>query len=418
VATDFKMPSLGADMEAGTVVAWHKRPGEAVKRGDPLVDVETDKGTIEVETWETGSLEQILVEAGQKVPVGTVLARISPAAGLAGGQGQTSAPQAMLSTPLPPPEPARVEAAPVAAPSAPPKPAGARLRVTPLARRIAEQRGISLANIVGTGTQGAITRVDVDTAAARQPGPPETPLRDIAIVTQAAPAAAAGKHDLTAAMRHAIAAAVQKSKREIPHYYMQTDVCMDSALAWLEAENLKRSVGARLLISALLLRAVALAVREVPEMNGYWLDGGFRPSPAVHIGMAVSLRRGGLVAPAIHDVESLGVDDLMHKLLDVVARARGGKLRSSEVSDGTITVTSLGDTGVETVFGVIYPPQVAIVGFGKVSERAWAENGMVGARQVVTVTLSGDHRVSDGHRGGLFLAAVRRRLHAPETLFT
>jgi pyruvate dehydrogenase E2 component (dihydrolipoamide acetyltransferase) len=154
----------------------------------------------------------------------------------------------------------------------------------------------------------------------------------------------------------------------------------------------------------------------VPEVNGFWIDGAFQPSEAVHVGVAISLRQGGLIAPAIHDVQAKSLAELMRDLRDLVARARGGRLRSSEVSDPTITVTNLGDQGVQTAFGIIHPPQVALVGFGKISERPWAVEGMLGVRPVLTATLAADHRASDGHRGGLFLAAIDRLLQEPEKL--
>jgi pyruvate dehydrogenase E2 component (dihydrolipoamide acetyltransferase) len=159
-----------------------------------------------------------------------------------------------------------------------------------------------------------------------------------------------------------------------------------------------------------------LAVREVPEMNGFWVDGAFRRGEGVHVGVAISLRQGGLVNPAIHDVDKKTLDEVMADMLDLVNRARAGRLRSSELSDGTITVTILGEQGVQTVFGVIYPPQVALVGFGKITERPIADKGMIGVRLAIDATLSGDHRVSDGHRGGRFLAAIDRLLQEPEKL--
>jgi pyruvate dehydrogenase E2 component (dihydrolipoamide acetyltransferase) len=166
----------------------------------------------------------------------------------------------------------------------------------------------------------------------------------------------------------------------------------------------------------LLVKAVALAVRATPEVNGFWVDGAFRPSEHVHVGMAVSLRQGGLVAPALHHADRKPLGDLMKEILDVTNRARTGVLRSSEVADATITVTSLGDQGVESVFGIIHPPQVALVGFGKVVERPWASGGMLGVRPVISATLSADHRASDGHRGGRFLAAIDALLQEPEKL--
>jgi pyruvate dehydrogenase E2 component (dihydrolipoamide acetyltransferase) len=217
-------------------------------------------------------------------------------------------------------------------------------------------------------------------------------------------------------MRAAIGAAMARSKREIPHYYLSTRIDMSRALRWLGEQNEKRQPAERLLPAVLMLRAVALAVDDVPEMNGYWIDDEFRAGGGVHIGVGIALRTGGLVAPAIHDVDRKTLDELMHHLLDLVKRARAGSMRSSEVTDATITVTNLGDQGVETVFGVIYPPQVALVGFGKIAERPWAADGMLGVHPVVTATLAADHRASDGHRGGRFLTAIDRLLQEPEKL--
>jgi pyruvate dehydrogenase E2 component (dihydrolipoamide acetyltransferase) len=217
-------------------------------------------------------------------------------------------------------------------------------------------------------------------------------------------------------MRRAIAALMARSKREIPHYYLATHIDLRRALEWLERENTTRPVAERLLPAALLLKAVALAVHQVPEMNGLMKADQFTPSRAVHLGVAISLRQGGLIAPAIHDADRLTLGELMRTLRDLVSRARAGTLRGSEMADPTITVTNLGDQGVESVFGVIYPPQVALVGFGRIAERPWAAGGMVGARPTVTATLAADHRVSDGHRGGLFLAAIDRLLQQPEAL--
>jgi pyruvate dehydrogenase E2 component (dihydrolipoamide acetyltransferase) len=217
-------------------------------------------------------------------------------------------------------------------------------------------------------------------------------------------------------MRQAIAAAMARSKREIPHYYLGTTIDMGRAMAWLADENLKRPVADRLLYGVLLIKAVALALREVPELNAVWREGQAVQSPSIHVGVAISLRGGGLVAPALHDTDRQSLSELMRSFRDLVARAHAGTLRSSELSDPTITVTSLGEQGVETAFGVIYPPQVALVGFGKVVERPWAVEGQVTVRPVMTATLSADHRVTDGHRGGLFLAAVDRLLQQPEVL--
>jgi pyruvate dehydrogenase E2 component (dihydrolipoamide acetyltransferase) len=217
-------------------------------------------------------------------------------------------------------------------------------------------------------------------------------------------------------MRRAIGDLMARSKREVPHYYLSTTVDLAAAMSFLAAENAEREVGRRLVPAALLLKASALAARTVPSINGFWVEDAFVPAEHVHLGVAVALRQGGLIAPAIHDADLLTVDELMAALRDLVTRARGGRLRGSEMTDGTLTVTNLGDRGVEAVFGVIYPPQVALVGFGRVIESPAAVDGMLTVRPVVTATLSADHRATDGHIGGLYLTAVADLLQRPEEL--
>jgi pyruvate dehydrogenase E2 component (dihydrolipoamide acetyltransferase) len=391
------MPSLGADMEAGTLVEWLKHPGDAIKRGDIIAVVDTQKGAIEIEVFEDGILDQTIVTPGERVPVGTVLARIRGT-----GPEPVGRPPAAPMPTAPPVAPTATAEPPSAAPAAGREQSG-RVRVSPMARKLAADRGVDLTNITGTGSQGAITREDVDRAAAT--------LKTLAAQRTVAPAA-----DRTAAMRSAIAAAMARSKREIPHYYLSTTIDLSTALTWLRTENEKRPMTERLLPAVLLIKAVALALREVPELNGYWIDGGFKPGSGIHVGSAISLRGGGLVAPALHDADKADLTTLMRTLQDVVARARAGSLRSSEFIDPTITVTNLGDQGVESTFGIIYPPQVALVGFGKISERPWVGSGKIEARPLLTATLSADHRASDGHRGGVFLSAIDRLLQIPEKL--
>jgi pyruvate dehydrogenase E2 component (dihydrolipoamide acetyltransferase) len=224
------------------------------------------------------------------------------------------------------------------------------------------------------------------------------------------------KEQKQAAMRRAIAAAMAKSKREIPHYYLSHRIDMSRPLTWLEEENLKRPITNRLVPAVLLLKATALAIREVPETNGFWIEDGFQPAKDIHLGMGISLRGGGLIAPAIHHADQKDLDELMVALRDLVKRSRSGGLRSSEMTDATVTVTNMGDLGVDLVYGVIYPPQVALIGFGKVMDQPWVENGMIGIRPVLTVTLAADHRASDGHRGGIFLSTIAKILQDPEAL--
>jgi len=222
--------------------------------------------------------------------------------------------------------------------------------------------------------------------------------------------------DQRAAMRHAIAAAMSKSNREIPHYHLLHHTPLTHALAWLERRNATTSVQDRVLPAALFSRAVVVAVQRVPGLNGFWVDDAFHPMDRVHLGCAIALRDGGLIAPAILDAHELDLDALMRALRDLTGRVRAGRLRGREMTDATITVTNLGENSVEVVHGVIYPPQVALVGFGGIVERPWVEDGVFAARKVVAVSVAGDHRASDGRLGARFLAEVDRLLRNPEEL--
>jgi pyruvate dehydrogenase E2 component (dihydrolipoamide acetyltransferase) len=387
---EFKLPSLGSDMEQGKLLAWHVKPGDPIRRGQVVAVVDTSKAAVDVETWNDGTVFELLVQPGEMVPVGAVLATV-----LEPDETAEHARQVQRSDQAPPPAPSAVPAiAPAAAPSAAPV---GRRRVSPAARKHAGDAGIDLAGVTGTGPGGAVTLQDVEHA------------------IHAAPAAPAPA-DRQREMRKSIAAAMSRSKREIPHYYLSETVPMQRAQDWLAAANAQRPVTERLLMAALQLKAVALALQNYPDLNGFFRDGAHQASAQAHVGVAIALRQGGLVAPALQDVASKPLDQLMRELADLVRRARAGSLRSSEMSAPTITVTNLGEQGVEAVFGVIYPPQVALVGFGRIGERPWASNGALSAMPVTTASLAADHRVSDGHRGALFLAAVRERLQHPAEL--
>ena len=405
---EFRMPSLGADMETGKLVEWLVVPGQRVRRGDIVAMVETQKGLFEVEIFADGVMGELLVQPGQTVPVGTVLATIDN--GTAGTGEKQPAPTDAAA--------ARAGAEPKTAPA--PAATPGRIACSPSARQLALELGVDLATVTGTGPHGAIGRGDVEAAARAAGMKPPAPAEPVS-PAQAEPSAekAVDKPAPTAAMkamRQAIAAAVSRSNREIPHYYLESEIDLSRPLKWLEEENRKRSLRERILPVALLVKAVALALREVPELNGFWQNDQLEVRPDIHIGFAVALRQGGLISPAVHHVDQLGVGEVMERLVDLIERTRTGHLRGSEMTDATVSVTSLGDRGVRTVYGVIYPPQVALIGFGRISERPWAEDGMLGVRRCVTATLAADHRATDGHQGALFLEALNRHLNLPETL--
>ena len=374
------MPTLGADMTVGTLLAWMKKPGDEVKRGEIIAEVDTDKGVIEVEVFTSGIIEKLLIEPGAEVPVGTVLAIIRE-----------------------PGEVPRAEVSTVAAPGTVISPSHVepRVHISPAAKKLATELGVDISLVTGTGSGGRIQRVDIERAASAKPS---------GVV---APGAAVERQER---MRRTIAAAMARSKREIPHYYLSTTIDMSNAMAWLAEENLKRPVVDRLLYGVLLIKAVALALHEVPELNSVWKDEKLNLCTEINVGVAISLRQGGLVAPALRGTDKQNLDELMKNFRDLVKRARAGSLRSSELSEPTITVTSLGERGAESVFGIIYPPQVAIIGFGRPVEWPRTLDGQIVLRPAVKATLSGDHRVTDGHRGSLFLAAVDRLLQDPGKL--
>lgn len=401
---DFKMPSLGADMEKGTLVAWNVKPGDRVKKGDIIAVIETDKGAFDTECYEAGVIDRLLVEPGTKVPVGTVLATLRSDGPAAPAAQVATEPRKVISVPPPVPAPEHAPAPPVTV---------AHFRASPLARKVAAQLGVDLATVDGTGPGGVIERADVERADATRTATPPPPAQQEAPATPATPAPAGEFAD---GMRRAIAAAMSKSNREIPHYYLSTRIDMTAPLEWMEAENVKRGIKERLLPAVLTLKAVALALRDVPELNGFWREDAFHASDVIHIGFAVAIRGGGLITPAIHDADRKSLDELMAALRDVIDRSRSGRLRASEMRDPTITVTNLGDLGVEGVFGVIYPPQVALVGFGKITEQPWAAGGMLGVRRVMNTSLAGDHRATNGHRGAQFLDALNRHLQEPAKL--
>ena len=384
--TEFRLPALGADMDDGTLVEWHVVPGDHVKRGDVVAVVETDKGAIDVEIFLDGIVREILVSPGTRVPVGAVLAMIETDAVAAGAAPAAATADAVAGAP--------------AAPSD-------RPRISPAARRRAQELGVDAANLQGTGPGGAVTVADVERAQPIQM-PPHPP----------APTGVGGGTEKTerASMRAAIAEAMSRSKREIPHYYLSTTVDVTPAVTWLASHNASVPVAQRLLFAALLVKSVALACREHEGFSGFHREGSYEASPAVHVGVAVALRGGGLVAPAIMDAADRALAEVMEDLRAVVTRARAGRLRASELAAPTIILTSLGDSAVDAVFPIIQPPQVAIVGAGAVAERPWVVAGSVVPRQVLTLALGADHRVTDGRLGAQFLAGIAAKLVDPASL--
>ncbi|HVV69752.1 MAG TPA: dihydrolipoamide acetyltransferase family protein [Gammaproteobacteria bacterium] len=351
---EFKMPALGAEMTSGKLLEWKVKEGDSIKRLDIIAVIDTDKAAIEIESFVEGVVQSLLVQPGERVQVGAVLALIRETG----------------------------EAALIPAKAPAPVSKGRAFKISPLARKMAEQWGIDPANIVGTGLDGVITEADIEKFRATT--------------------TALSSSDRTLAMQKVIGAAMARSKREIPHYYLSCEIDLNLALKWLEQYNSIHPMSERILYVVLLIKAVAESIKKFPQFNGFYIDDEFHPAPSVHAGIAIALRGGGLIAPALLNVDQLSLREIMQGLTDLVSRARSAKLKGSEMSDSTITITNLGELGVDSVFGVIYPPQVALIGFGRISPR-----------NTIIASLAADHRVSNGHLGGRFLSAIQQFLQEP-----
>jgi pyruvate dehydrogenase E2 component (dihydrolipoamide acetyltransferase) len=424
---DITMPSLGADMTEGTLTQWLVKEGEQVASGDIIAVLETQKGAIDMEVYSSGTIAEILVLPVTEVPVGTVLARIR----LAEPSKNRSEPIPVLA---PLPAPIKV-ITPDATTSEPPIEMEKSIAVSklakvndikvtdvkasPIARRLAKEQQLNLSGIKGSGPQGAILLNDL------------SHLLKTEINIKNDNHKSADKTEQN--MRNAIAVAMTKSKQEIPHFYLSLELELNNAQQWLQQRNQATSPEKKVLLLALLLKALAKSLVKYPKLNGFYQSAfyqgttfgkestfekksAFEQASGIHIGNVISLRQGGLVVPAIHDVDKLSVTELMRGLRDITDRSRNGHLRSSELMDATITVTNMGERGADSVFGIIYPPQVAILGFGKVRKIVKVVNDNVVIAPVLTVSLSADHRVIDGMLAAKFLNYLAKKLQKPERL--
>lgn len=404
---EFRLPSLGADMEGAQLTQWLKKPGDAVHRGEALATVETAKGLIDIESYEDGTVADLIVQPGTNVPVGTVLAHltvegtepprvVAPLAATAATLPQT-APQ---STPA---AAANVAPAPMPMPtSVTPVPhAVATARISPAARRRAQELGIALETLQTVAADRTIHIEDVEHLAQR---------------LAAAQPLAAVPTDARYSMRAAIGAAMARSKREIPHYYLARSLDFGPAQAWLAQYNASRAVKERLIDAVLITKAVAVAAARIEGFSGQFAAEHFHAAIPVHAGVAIAVRGGGLVAPALLEADRKSLSTLMQEFSDLVTRVRAGHMRSGEFTAATITVNCLGAEGADLIYPIINPPQVAIVGTGAIRERPWVEQGQLVIRPVLTLALAADHRVTDGRAGSHFLETIAELLANPATL--
>ncbi|MFN2464333.1 MAG: dihydrolipoamide acetyltransferase family protein [Candidatus Dormibacteria bacterium] len=421
MARDILMPRMGYDMTEGTVVRWVKKVGDKVHRGDVVAEIETDKATVEIEAFDAGTLLQIIAGPGQTLPVGEAIATIGEPGEEIPERPTVAAPPAKAPAPLAGPPRAPVGSPTGAAPrSAPPpadrgenlpapKPPGERPHASPLARRMAERAGVSLAKVNGTGPGGRIVAADVEAAAADRPdestatgdpAPGATPLPEGA--TEVEP----GR------MRQAIARRMSDSKRSAPHFYVSVD-CRADALLELRQGLAKRRV--KVSVNDLLVKALASSAIAHPSVNAAYVDGRIRSFATVDVGIAVATEQG-LQSPAVHDVGGMDLKTLAGATRDLAERARAGRLRPEEYGGGTITLSNLGMFGVDQFLAILNPPQALILSVGAAAERVIAVKGRPTVARVFTAWAAADHRVLDGAIVGEFLATFKAIVEDPDRL--
>ncbi len=374
--SEFLMPSLGADMESAVLMEWHVKVGDKVKKGQVIAEVETSKGVIEIEVFTDGIVEKLLVEEETECKVGSPLAIINDSKTT---ETASLKKEVVKEKPMPKKIDKTIQTD--------------HIKASPAVRKKAKELGIDLSSI-------------------KKEDDSPIQLKDLEIENKK-PEKTEIKKDT---MRDAIAKAMSLSNKEIPHYYLSTTINMTPALNWLEEINKQRSIAQRILPAALLIKACVKALESVPELNGFWIDNAHQISKEINPGIAIALRQGGLITPALLDTANLNLDETMQKLGDLIKRTRAGKLKSSELTRQSITITNLGDLGVEEVFGVIYPPQIALIGFGKIHEIPWAHEDSISVRKVIKATIAGDHRATDGRTGALFLDKLDKILQNPQEL--
>ena len=425
MATNVVMPQMGYDMREGTVVRWHKAEGETVNRGEVIADIETDKATVEFEAYTGGVLGRIVAEAGVAVPVGELIAIITepgeaaPAAPAATGTAGAAAGAAAA----PSPTPAAVTAAGAATDGAP---AGAgEVRASPIARRLAREKGIDLALVTGTGPNGRITERDVNSyrpaaevgaaAPAMAPAPVAADAAPpVAAPPVAAPAPAGSRIELSR-MRQTIARVTADSKSTAPHFYVTAEVDMGKAMALRREVNDAAAAANRVSVNDLMVKACALALAKHPKFNAFYRGDYLQVNGAMNIGIAIALE-SGLILPGVSNCESKSLLEIAAATKDLISRANSGALRNEEYSETTFSISNMGMFDVESFTAIIYPPHAAILAVGSVKEQPVARDGQLGIGQMMKATLSTDHRVADGAEAAQFLMEIKRTLENPVSL--
>ena len=432
MARDILMPQMGYDMTQGTVVRWVKKVGDKVHRGDVVAEIETDKATVEVEAFDSGTLLRIMAAPGETLPVGQAIAtlgepgeQLPEARAAAPAPEPAPAPAPAPPQPGPPTRPAPRAATPSAAATAPPPPApGERVPASPLARRLAEQLGVDLSSVQGSGPGGRVVVADIEAAADGGTGttgttgaaaagapPPTTP--ELPAIHPPRPPLPVGAEDSEPTrLRQAIARRMSESKRTTPHFYVAVD-CRADALLQLRKDLAGKKT--RVSVNDMLVKALALAALEHPAVNAAYLDGTIRRFATVDVGIAVATENG-LLSPAISDVGAKSLADIAAASRDLAERARAGRLKPEEYGGGTITLSNLGMFGVDEFLAIINPPQAVIVSVGAAAERVVPVDGKPAVARVLTAWAAADHRVLDGAQVGEFMQTFRAIVEDPGRL--
>ncbi len=415
--TEVVMPQMGADMQEGTVLRWMKAEGAPVERGEIIAEIETDKANVEIEAFGAGVFRKAIAKEGDVVPVGTIIAVIAapddditryesgPAPVAPAATAAETAPASPAPAAAPAPAPA-----PSPPPPPPPAPAeGERLRISPVARRMAEERGIDVNTLTGSGPDGRILRRDVE--AAQEAGPAAAPAG--APMRAARPAGEDVVEDIPLTrMRQTIARRMVQSKQEAPHYYLAADIDMAEAMQYRLQAIAAMGDAPPVSVNDVIIQATARTLTEHPKFNAWWADDHLQTHSQINVAIAVALEEG-LVVPAMFDVSNKGLAQISAEARDLAVRARNGRLRPEEYAAGTFSISNLGAFGVDILTPIINPPQVAVLGIGAARDQAVVRDGEIVVRTMMTVVLSADHRATDGAEGARFLQTLRRYLEAP-----
>ena len=394
------MPALEMAQETGKIVSWVKKEGDSIRKGEILLEVETDKAVVEIEASADGVLGGVKSQAGDVVPVGTTIAWILAPGEKVPAETASAAPAARTMTEQPRPAAPPASAAPRPA-SASAAPATGEVQISPKARRLAKELGVDIGTVRGTGPDGVITSDDVTAAASAKAAAP------------AAPAAVPAGSALSTVAR-LMAERTTQSWTQVPHFFLvrELDATALNEVRAKQGPGIEKDRGVKLTHTDLLVAIVSRVLKKHPKMNAMWNGKGIQMNPDINISVAMAVT-DGVVGAVIPKADSTALGDISVQRRDLAERARGGKLKPSDVANGTFSITNLGMYNIDAFSAIIAPPQAAILAVGRIADRVVAVNGQPAVRSMVTLTLSSDHRVVDGAQAALFMNDLAEALSSP-----